>query len=218
MHELFFSKAGNYKGENIVDILRWKMQDIPEDKEHGFCLWSVANNAVCENVVRKLCRDRKKNDLDTYVLFYYTPSSKHAYSPTNDDVKKRYNWLSSKTANQLTDDEIRFLGFEYEEGRYKITNVKSTGDMKYALAFVIDKFFLLSENINETVLKDQYVRVNEEGYGDLKTMSFNRQTHYLRLNDNYGEDNLKELCSEDLGRKFCFMAKLAAPYIIRIEK
>lgn len=204
--EMFFSKAGNYIREGIDQILNYEMDSI---NTHNYCLWTFASNAVKTETIRSYCAKRQENNIDTYVLFSYTPSNVYASAEPY-----RHSCFRKKYAQKLSEAELKFLNFHKgKDGHYCIPeDIDCTAaNNKSAGAFVIQELFLIKECVNEK-LYDNYKAVKEDGVYDIKAGGYQRSTYYIRkFNDN---NDMFELPKH---RSFCFMGKLAAPYIIKLE-
>lgn len=209
LDELFFSNVGNYLSEGIEQILYYENETI---KDHKYCLWTFASNAVSVDTVRSCCREREKNNLDTYVLFSVTPSSKYACSEAY-----KHPILKRENTRTLSESDIAFLNFHEEEnGDYRApesidcTAAKSTSSS----AFVIQELILLDENIVKSELSKHYSAVGKDGNYDFSRRLF-ASTFYLKHREEVHAD--KELFFVSNKRSFCFLGKLVAPYIIRLD-
>ncbi len=212
LDEFFFSKAGNYLSEGIDQIIYDKNKVIQSNQ---YCLWAFAGNAVDAGLVRSLCRERAKKNIDTYVLFSITPSSKYASSEPN-----KYSILNRKKNNDLLEGEVAFLNlYNVNNNDYAVPEkVACTAkSAKNANAFVIDDISFIGENmdIKENELARTYSAVKVGGlynYTDRRRCS----TFYLRSDkERYSNKELFEVSER---RSFCFLGKLAAPYVIKLNR
>lgn len=212
LNEMYYSKVGNYVGEGIDQILHGKMQAI-NNGEYGYCLWAVATNAFSAATTRDLCRKRKEQGKDTYVLFSFTPSSEYASGESNE-----YPFLAKDDTKLLDSKELEFLKcVPVGKGIYEIPkDMRCTGaSEKSAIAFVIQDFLLLNENITDNGLDKQYEFVD----GSNNTNPFSekgaqRNTVFLRCKK---ELDTESICTTADNRSICFIGKLASPYVVRLR-
>lgn len=209
LDEFFFHKVGNYLNEGIDQIIYDKSQSI---KANEYCLWAFAANAVNAETVRSLCRERAKHHTDTYVLFSVTPSSKYASSKSH-----KQSVLKGKDCKDLATDEIAFLNLQ-EVGKkdYKVPNAVActAKSSTSANAFVIQKISLIDGDIEKSKLAENYLAVNKSGNLYQHTKRKVCSTFYMRSNKKL-HDN-KALFETPDNKSFCFLGKLAAPYVIKL--
>lgn len=209
--EMFVSKAGNYIGEGVDQILNYETDSI---NRHNYCLWTIASNAVSIDTVKALCKERQKKHIDTYVLFKYTTSSVYASASST-----RHPILKIDDAKKLTEKEISFLGFNKgPDGNYYVPediDCTAAGE-KNAAAFVIQELCLINEIVNENKLKDYYSAVKKDGVYDIRKGGCQRSTFYVRAKKNI--EDTQDMFLVPKYRDFCFVGKLAAPYIIKLNK
>lgn len=214
---IFFSKAGNYIGEGLDQILHY---EIATTNEVGYCLWTFGGNAIARACVSKIvekCRNRSRNGKDTYVLFKYTSSSEYA---SGDACK--FDMFPKKNAKHLTLEEKCFLNFD--NGKYGRTYVPQivnctaaySENTKSAKAFVISEFLLLDEWIKDEDLS-KFQAIKEDGFADPNKNGLQRNTHFLVSQKDKRKDILESFNGPE-GRSFCFIGKLAAPYLIELER
>ena len=217
LDEFFFHKVGNYLNEGIDQIIYAKNRIIQDNKDNKdnkkYCLWAFAANAVNAETVRSLCRERAKHHTDTYVLFSITPSSKYASSESH-----KQSVLKGKDCKDLTTDEIAFLNLQ-EAGKKDYTvpdavacTAKSSTS---ANAFVIEKIFFIDRDIEKSKLAENYLAVNKSGNLYQHTKRKVCSTFYMRSNKKL-HDN-KALFETPDNKSFCFLGKLAAPYVIKLN-
>lgn len=214
LDEFFFHKVGNYLNEGIDQIIYDRKQIIQDNKDNKkYCLWAFAANAVNAETVRSLCRERAKHHTDTYVLFSITPSSKYASSESH-----KQSVLKGKDCKDLTTDEIAFLNLQ-EAGKKDYTvpdavacTAKSSTS---ANAFVIEKIFFIDRDIEKSKLAENYLAVNKSGNLYQHTKRKVCSTFYMRSNKKL-HDN-KALFETPDNKSFCFLGKLAAPYVIKLN-
>jgi len=211
LSELFISKAGNYIGEGIDQIINYEVQTI---KNTGYCLWTLANNAVSVKDIRESCRKREAQGKEIYVLFSYTPSSAYASKSAT-----RHSYLKKSEIALLHSNEMEFLKFEQQNGRYFVPKEIdcTAANSVSASALVIQDIFLLKENVLEDEFKKLYYAVRK---GHNLTEAANgfkqRSTSYLLRKENQEQVDILSVCTEGKQRSMCFLAKLAAPYIIEL--
>ena len=208
--EMFISKAGNYLGEGIDQIVNYELTSI---NKNNYCLWTFAYNAVSHEVVKKRCVERQQMNKDIYVLFEYTPSNVYASSE-----QKQFGCLKKENAKELTDDELDFLSFEREKNGdlYVPADIDCTATATQSTsAFVIQELFLLDEVFDSNSFNDYYqaIRRNNE-LQDISKGGFQRCTHYIKRSKDFKLDDVLE---KSVRRKFCFVGKLAAPYILLLN-
>lgn len=208
--EMFISKAGNYLGEGIDQIVNYELTSI---NKNNYCLWTFAYNAVSHEVVKKRCVERQQMNKDIYVLFEYTPSNVYASSE-----QKQFGCLKKENAKELTDDELDFLSFERgkNEDLYVPADIDCTATATQSTsAFVIQELFLLDEVFDSNSFNDYYqaIRRNNE-LQDISKGGFQRCTHYIKRSKDFKLDDVLE---KSVRRKFCFVGKLAAPYILLLN-
>ncbi|MEI3139172.1 MAG: hypothetical protein V8T31_06305 [Lachnospiraceae bacterium] len=216
LDEFFFHKVGNYLNEGIDQIIYDKNQIIKDNKDNKdnkkYCLWAFAANAVNAETVRSLCRERAKHHTDTYVLFSVTPSSKYASSKSH-----KQSVLKGKDCKDLATDEIAFLNLQ-EVGKkdYKVPNAVActAKSSTSANAFVIQKISLIDGDIEKSKLAENYLAVKESGNLYQHTKRKVCSTFYMRSNKKL-HDN-KALFETPDNKSFCFLGKLAAPYVIKL--
>lgn len=208
--EMFISKAGNYLGEGIDQIVNYELTSI---NKNYYCLWTFAYNAVSHEVVKKRCVERQQMNKDIYVLFEYTPSNVYASSE-----QKQFGCLKKENAKELTDDELDFLSFERGKNGdlYVPADIDCTATATQSTsAFVIQELFLLDEVFDSNSFNDYYqaIRRNNE-LQDISKGGFQRCTHYIKRSKDFKLDDVLE---KSVRRKFCFVGKLAAPYILLLN-
>lgn len=208
--EMFISKAGNYLGEGIDQIVNYELTSI---NKNNYCLWTFAYNAVSHEVVKKRCVERQQMNKDIYVLFEYTPSNVYASSE-----QKQFGCLKKENAKELTDDELDFLSFERGKNGdlYVPADIDCTATATQSTsAFVIQELFLLDEVFDSNSFNDYYqaIRRNNE-LQDISKGGFQRCTHYIKRSKDFKLDDVLE---KSVRRKFCFVGKLAAPYILLLN-
>lgn len=208
--EMFISKAGNYLGEGIDQIVNYELTSI---NKNNYCLWTFAYNAVSHEVVKKRCVERQQMNKDIYVLFEYTPSNVYASSE-----RKQFGCLKKENAKELTDDELDFLSFERGKNGdlYVPADIDCTATATQSTsAFVIQELFLLDEVFDSNSFNDYYqaIRRNNE-LQDISKGGFQRCTHYIKRSKDFKLDDVLE---KSVRRKFCFVGKLAAPYILLLN-
>lgn len=208
--EMFISKAGNYLGEGIDQIVNYELTSI---NKNNYCLWTFAYNAVSHEVVKKRCVERQQMNKDIYVLFEYTPSNVYASSE-----QKQFGCLKKENAKELTDDELDFLSFERGKNGdlYVPDDIDCTATATQSTsAFVIQELFLLDEVFDSNSFNDHYqaIRRNNE-LQDISKGGFQRCTHYIKRSKDFKLDDVLE---KSVRRKFCFVGKLAAPYILLLN-
>lgn len=210
INEMFISKAGNYLGEGIDQIVNYELTSI---NKNNYCLWTFAYNAVSHEVVKKRCVERQQMNKDIYVLFEYTPSNVYASSE-----QKQFGCLKKENAKELTDDELDFLSFERGKNGdlYVPADIDCTATATQSTsAFVIQELFLLDEVFDSNSFNDYYqaIRRNNE-LQDISKGGFQRCTHYIKRSKDFKLDDILE---KSVRRKFCFVGKLAAPYILLLN-
>lgn len=210
INEMFISKAGNYLGEGIDQIVNYELTSI---NKNNYCLWTFAYNAVSHEVVKKRCVERQQMNKDIYVLFEYTPSNVYASSE-----QKQFGCLKKENAKELTDDELDFLSFERGKNGdlYVPADIDCTATATQSTsAFVIQELFLLDEVFDSNSFNDYYqaIRRNNE-LQDISKGGFQRCTHYIKRSKDFKLDDVLE---KSVRRKFCFVGKLAAPYILLLN-
>lgn len=208
--EMFISKAGNYLGEGIDQIVNYELTSI---NKNNYCLWTFAYNAVSHEVVKKRCVERQQMNKDIYVLFEYTPSNVYASSE-----QKQFGCLKKENAKELTDDELDFLSFERGKNGdlYVPADIDCTATATQSTsAFVIQELFLLDEVFDSNSFNDYYqaIRRNNE-LQDISKGGFQRCIHYIKRSKDFKLDDVLE---KSVRRKFCFVGKLAAPYILLLN-
>lgn len=209
--EMFCSKAGNYIGDGIDQILNYETKTI---KKYGYCLWTFANNAVSADTVRKCCQLRKMQGKDTYVLFHFTPSSVY----TGNEAYN-HSILKKDCAKALSPEELDFLNFEMgDKGQYMVPKEIdcTAAGASSANAFVLEEIFLAKEVIVQSELKKQYEAIGAYGTYSLDNPG-QRSTFYVRLKDTQKEIDYERLLGEPGHREICFVGKLAAPFILKLE-
>lgn len=208
--EMFISKAGNYLGEGLDQIVNYELASI---NKNNYCLWTFAYQAVSHKVVEECCVKRQQMNKDIYVLFEYTPSSVYASTES-----KRFGCLKKGNAKKLTDEELDFLSFE--RGKYGHLYVPAdinctATDAPSTRAFVIQDLFLLDEVFDSNMFNKYYQAIREKGLQDISKGGKQRSTHYIRSR---GIDfELEEVLEKSVRRKFCFVGKLVAPYILHLN-
>ena len=209
LDEFFFHKVGNYLNEGIDQIINEKNEIIRANK---YCLWAFAANAVNAETMRSLCRERAKHHTDTYVLFSITPSSKYASSKSH-----KQSVLKGKDCKDLATDEIAFLNLQ-EVGKkdYKVPNAVActAKSSTSANAFVIQEISFIDGDIEKSKLAENYLAVNKSGNLYQHTKRKVCSTFYMRSNKKL-HDN-KALFETPDNKSFCFLGKLAAPYVIKL--
>ena len=216
LDEFFFHKVGNYLNEGIDQIIYDRNQIIKDNKDNKdnkkYCLWAFAANAVNAETMRSLCRERAKHHTDTYVLFSITPSSKYASSKSH-----KQSVLKGKDWKDLATDEIAFLNLQ-EVGKkdYKVPNAVActAKSSTSANAFVIQEISLIDGDIEKSKLAENYLAVNKSGNLYQHTKRKVCSTFYMRSNKKL-HDN-KALFETPDNKSFCFLGKLAAPYVIKL--
>lgn len=208
LDEFFFHKVGNYLNEGIDQIIDGGKQKILDNE---YCLWAFAANAVNAETVRSLCRERAKHHTDTYVLFSITPSSKYASSESH-----KQSVLKGKDCKDLTTDEIAFLNLQ-EAGKkdYTVPVACTAKSSTSANAFVIQEIFFIDRDIEKSKLAENYLAVNKAGNLYQHTKRKVCSTFYMRSNKKL-HDN-KALFETPDNKSFCFLGKLAAPYVIKLN-
>lgn len=210
--EMFISKAGNYLGEGIDQIVNYELTSI---NKNNYCLWTFAYNAVSHEVVKKRCVERQQMNKDIYVLFEYTPSNVYASSE-----QKQFGCLKKENAKELTDDELDFLSFERGKNGdlYVPADIDCTATATQSTsAFVIQELFLLDEVFDSNSFNDYYqaIRRNNE-LQNISKGGFQRCTHYIERSKDK-DFKLDDVLEKSVRRKFCFVGKLAAPYILLLN-
>ena len=206
--DFFFSKAGNYVGDGFDQIISYEKESI---KNKGFALWTFSTNAVKVDLVRNACYERAKGKKEVYVIFSYTVSATYA-------VGEAY-WHTRVSDEDVKCAEVvkalEELGFDKKEkGYYVPMGIDCTaGGKKSVNAFVIDKFMMLSKNVNEEYLKNNYHTLITNESNKKIGKDFSRSTHYY-YNTN---DNDNSLFEDTVGRKINFIGRLKAPYIVKLQ-
>ncbi len=212
--EMFISKAGSYIGEGIDQILYYETE---ETRKFGYCLWTFANNAVPLETVRECCRQRGAQGKDTYVLFSFTPSAEYGSKPAN-----KHAVLKKVEAGKLMPEELDFLHLNQgEKGQYIVPDgIDCTASgQSSSNAFVIQEFFLATEVVSESGLKEMYTTVGARGtLYDVDKGGYQRSTKYVQLKDTQNSVDYEKLCTEAKHRSFCFVGKLVAPYVVRLTQ
>lgn len=209
--EIFISKAGNYLGEGIDQILHYEINSI---KKHNYCLWTFSTKAVSYAPVRQYCLERKAAHKETYVLFEFTASNLYANA-----ASKKFSQLTNenKKSVELSANEIDFLSFNIgEDGHYYVPDdIDCTAtNSSQAKAFVIEDFFLLDNVLNTDKIYENYKAVREKGLDDVNSFTL-RNTHFLKANNPLIQ--LSDITEKPLRRNFCFVGKLVAPYILSLN-
>ena len=85
-------------------------------------------------------------------------------------------------------------------------------------AFVIQDLFWLKETINDDEVRNQFLSVQKYGTGEIGKSQ--RSTHYVQRKDQQQNIDYDTLFpnGKNKNRTFCFAAKLAAPYVIALER
>lgn len=209
--EMFISKAGNYLGEGIDQIVNYELTSI---NKNNYCLWTFAYNAVSHEVVKKRCVERQQMNKDIYVLFEYTPSNVYASSE-----QKQFGCLKKENAKELTDDELDFLSFERgKNGDLCVpADIDCTATATQSTsAFVIQELFLLDEVFDSNSFNDYYQARRNNELQDISKGGFQRCTHYIERRKDK-DFKLDDVLEKSVHRKFCFVGKLAAPYILLLN-
>ena len=210
--EMFISRAGNYVGQGLDQILYCKVEDI---KKYGYCLWAFANNHVCAETVRRLCEKRRNNNEDTYACFTFTNSTTYSFS-----YNVSYNCLTRKTCKSIENEfsnEKEFLRLQGIGSNLKLPDgINCTSSYRASVnAFVIQEIFPTDDVIDFDKLDEQYEAVNkyERPYAII-----NSKTCFIRRKDGEKTDECNSICAEESGRQVSFIAKLAAPYVIALNQ
>lgn len=64
--EMFISKAGNYLGEGLDQIVNYELSSI---NKNNYCLWTFGYQAVSLEVVKKCCIERQQMNKDIYMYY-----------------------------------------------------------------------------------------------------------------------------------------------------
>lgn len=209
--EVFVSGAGGYLGEGIDQILGYEQDSI---KKHKYCLWTFGVSAVAYETVVECCKKRQQAHKDTYVLFEYTFSNAYA-----DAAPQTFSLLKNECVKKLSDDEKNFLSFDLGsyEHYYVPWDIDCTATpLKSAKAFVIQELYLLDDLCDMDKIKAEYKAVcHENRLTDIASDSQWRSTHFVRTDN--PDIKLSDILGESSGRKFWFLGKLAAPYILLLK-
>lgn len=213
LSEMFISKAGQYIGESLDQILNYKVKTIKDNK---YCLWAFSDRAVSTEKVRQCCREREKKGKDTYVLFSFTPSEEYA-----DKSSYKYSCLKKGVIKSIYEDEVNFLKLQIENKKRCIVpeEVACTGASESGVdAFVFEEIFLLKENMNENELREKYMAVGKSNLYELPKSTKYRSTFYVQRKDLQEKIDYEKLCVESKHRSICFVGKLKAPYILSLKQ
>lgn len=82
-------------------------------------------------------------------------------------------------------------------------------------AFVIQDLFLLDEVLDSNMLNKYYQAIRKKGLQDICEGGKQRSTHYIRSRGINFE--LADVLEKSTRRKFCFVGKLVAPYILPLN-
>ncbi|WP_455092796.1 hypothetical protein [Parvimonas micra] len=198
--------------EGIEQILSYEIKSIAK---HRYCLWTFGSTQIHKDTILKICIDRKKQNKDAYVLFDYTSSSKYS-----NKEKEKFCSLVIKENKFLTESDYLFLNLEKDKRGNFIVNEDmdcTATKAKSALAFVIEEFYFLEENIDFNNLKTNYLRVNKDFELSSKENT-RKSTSYLKLKENLSEDKLEYKFKDNTTRSFQFIAKLTSPFVVRLDK
>lgn len=212
MDGMFISKAGNYIGEGLDQILYKKIDQI---RKNGYCLWAFAQNAVNLETVYNCCKERAEKNLDTYVFFSFTPSSSYAHS----DVYE-YSFLnknSIKIIKQLEKEQLKLLNLSQNYENFPESIKCTAASTTSTKAFVIQKFFMTDNILDKESLDKNYMAVGRYRDYDLNS-SIQRSTYYIRNHNNSTDFNKSELFKEPQHRSICFVGKLMAPYVVSLKR
>ena len=208
--EVFVSKAGGYLGEGIDQILHYECEI---QKNRNYCLWTFSANAVSYENVKKHCEKRQKEHKNTYVLFEYTASNVYASAEP-----KIFSKLRKKYALKLAEEERTFLSFyEGSYGHYYVPediNCTATGETSVR-AFVIQDFYFIDGVYNYDEACKKYKVVCADKLKDIDRIGCQRSTYFMSANQ--ANMKLSDITEKPSRRKFCFIGKLVAPYIIPLE-
>lgn len=210
--EIFISKAGNYLGEGIDQILHYEINSI---KKHNYCLWTFSTQGVSYAPVRQYCLEREAAHKDTYVLFEFTTSTLYANA-----ASKKFSQLSHEKEKsvELSANEIGFLSFDIgDDGHYYVPDdidctATSSSQTK---AFVIEDFFLLDDVLNVEKIRNNYKAIQQKGVVDGIHSFSKRTTQFIKANNPLIQ--LSEITEKPSRRNFCFVGKLVAPYVLSLN-
>lgn len=209
--EMFISIAGNYVGDNIDQILNYERKTIDEN---GYCLWTFSANSVSAETVKQLCKERQEQEKDVYVLFIFTTSNSYAKKNAF-----KYNILRKKYVSKLSGQDMEFLKFDQMSyGHFSVPDgidCTASGG-KNVKAFVISELYLLDEVCDKNELEQGYVAVRENGVQEIKAGGWQRSTQYVMCKDENFDNN--RAFKAPTRREFCFLGKLASPYILTLER
>lgn len=226
LDHLIISSAGSYIGDTIKEILAYECESI---QAHGYCLWTFGKNKIGTQFGRDFCRRVQAHGKDIYVLFRYTSSDKEA----NVTGKTVFPFFNKIDFDSISKEEQEFLGVSTtSEGRYSvISGMDTTGKPSASHAFVIQDIRLVKENFDyKDLLKCYYAVVanktdscfpmdNNPEHGYLKdaekVVVGQHDTSCLQRKPNAA---IRLLATEDSENTNYFIAKLAAPYIIDLER
>ena len=227
---VFFSKAGNYIGDGIDQILRYESQTIAD---YGFCLWTFAYNAVPVDTVLPVCKSYARTDGEIYAIFTLTYSDQYAARPSDrfpyiqpDDVQKIQSLFQEEELDGFF-SKLEKAGQTYRAPKNMNTTASKGNKCK---AFVIKELCPLKETFTTESFGENYkvlekpLKMYAEGkwvldevlqQGDIDKVN---QKGTFCLWKREVDIPLSDCVDENPGRTMSFLAKLAPPYVVVLSK
>ena len=213
LDRIIYSKAGDYLGETIYEILSNKFADLQEkynpfeqkEADKGMCFWSVAGDQ--QDWLRSILSSDKKEDV--YILLFYTGSKN----------------LSAKTA-----DEFNAVSFSLKRKRdkkypYPTEFVPELVSNRNNMAFLISDFYYPKEEISTEIIEGAYTAIYEQVYSDSRPIHISegvkQKTFYVGELQNGDREiliNQLKTANCDRNNTRMILAKLQYPYVVALHK
>ncbi|MBQ4282466.1 MAG: hypothetical protein IJB96_00875 [Lachnospira sp.] len=207
---IIYTKAGDYLGETLYQILFNKFADLqckydPFEKQYkdtGMCFWSVAGDQQ-EWISRMLSSKCDKKDV--YMLLFYT-GSKNLSTALPKEKK-------AKTFSLKRKDE-----YKYEYPDFYVDEL--LGNRKN-MAFLIADFYYPKEEIVTDMIETAYEGMFESSAPSYICSGYNQKTYYLatiKANDKKRLLQIVEGAKEDTNQTRMILARLTYPYVVAIDE
>lgn len=218
--QFFFSKAGNYIGDGLDQIIDYESRAIAK---HGYCLWTFAGNAIARETIHRVYKQWAKEDKGVYAILTMTFSQ-----DASDGQKTRYPVLKKDEANIIKKafegkTEAFFGEMDEVQNGYLVADdidVTAKGAKKKrnttCEAFVIEQLYLLDRTYNPKQVADFYgaVQGDDTFYAHrIDYIGTKRSSFFMRRKESAVGEFWKAGI-EDGSNRMSFLAKLAPPYVV----
>ncbi len=213
MDRIIYSKAGDYLGETIYEILSNKFSDLQkkynpieeQQAETGTCFWAIAGEQ--QDWLRQvLMKEGKKESV--YLFLVYTGSKS----------------LSGETAERKAAKAFSLKRKGDKKTKYPCCYVDELIGDRNNMAFLISDFYSPKEEINSEMIEESYTAIFQNTYTNVEPSHISegdkRKTYYLgELRDVDKEQLLRQLetvnCNKNQTRML--VARLEYPYVVALH-